>query len=171
MGFPASPERAEVSEESILKRGPILESPANETLPLSVLANLLDLLDQPILVSDRAGRILLANSRGKQHLESQGFTFDAKLNLFSGVLRLQQKVIMDQIEAGTHKIDQDFEGHSGKQLARIQWLPDADWLVVRIEDVEVRKAVVLPATTQHTVQELLQEREITYPILLPPYLR
>src|SRR5712691_6814649 len=40
----------------ILKRGPVLESPVNETLPLSLLANLLDLLEQPILVSDRTGR-------------------------------------------------------------------------------------------------------------------
>jgi len=161
-----------VSEESNLKRGPILESPANETLPLSVLANLLDLLDQPILVSDRAGRILLANLRGRQRLESQGFTFDANLNLYSGVLHLQQKVIVDQIEAGKHKIDQEFEGHSGKQLARIQWLPEADWLVVRIEDAEERKGAVVPAgTTQHTVQELLQEREITYRNLLAAYLR
>ena len=160
-----------MSEESNLKRGPILESPANETLPLSVLANLLDLLDQPILVSDRAGRILLANLRGRQRLESQGFTFDANLNLYSGVLHLQQKVIVDQIEAGKHKIDQEFEGHSGKQLARIQWLPEADWLVVRIEDAEERKGAVPAGTTQHTVQELLQEREITYRNLLAAYLR
>src|SRR6202790_5722058 len=128
---------------AILKRVPIMELPANETLPLSLLANLLDLLDQPILVSDRTGRILLANVRGKQRLESQGFTFDAHLNLFSGVLRLHQKVIGDQIEAGEHKIDLEFDGLSGKGLARIQWLPEADWLVVLIEDAEERKAVVV----------------------------
>ena len=154
-----------------MKRGPILESQANETLPLSLLANLLDLLDQPILVSDRTGRILLANVRGKQRLESQGFTFDANLNLFSSVLRLQQKAIVDQIEGGEHKIDIEFDGHSGKLLARIQWLPEADWLVVRVEDAEDRKAVGLAGTTQHTVQELLQEREITYRNLLAAYLR
>src|SRR5216683_6262367 len=82
----------------ILKRGPVLESPVNETLPLSLLANLLDLLDQPILVADRAGRILLANGRAKQRLEFHGFTFDGNLSLFSDVLRVHQKVILDQIE-------------------------------------------------------------------------
>src|SRR6202158_541913 len=171
MGFPASPKADRCPRRAILKRGPILESPANETLPLSLLANLLDLLEQPILVSDRTGRILLANVRGKQRLESQGFKFDANLNLFSGVLRLHQKVIVDQIEAGEHKIDLEFDGHSGKLLARIQWLPEADWLVVRIEDGEGGKAAVLAGTTQHTVQELLQEREITYRNLLAAYLR
>jgi len=154
-----------------LKRGPILESQANETLPVSLLASLLDLVEQPILVSDRAGRILLANARAMQRLEFHGFTFDANLNLFSDVLRVQQRIILDQIEGGEHKVDREFDGRSGMVLARIQWLPEADWLVVRIEDAEERKAVVLTGTTQHTVQELLQEREITYRNLLAAYLR
>jgi len=154
-----------------LKRGPVLESPVNETLPLSLLANLLDLLEQPILVSDRTGRILLANLRGKQRLESHGFKPGTNLNLFSDVLRLRQKAILDQIEAGEHQLDLEFDGRSRKVLARIQWLPEADWLVVRIEDAEERKAVDPAVATQHTVQELLQEREITYRNLLAAYLR
>jgi signal transduction histidine kinase len=154
-----------------LKRGPILESQANETLPVSLLASLLDLVEQPILVSDRAGRILLANARATQRLEFHGFTFDTNLNLFSDVLRVQQRIILDQIEGGEHKVDREFDGRSGMVLARIQWLPEADWLVVRIEDAEERKGVGLIATAQHTVQELLQEREITYRNLLAAYLR
>src|SRR5216683_2915220 len=155
----------------ILKRGPVLESPVNETLPLSLLANLLDLLEQPILVSDRTGRILLANLRGKQRLESHGFKPGTNLNLFSDVLRLRQKAILDQIEAGEHQLDLEFDGRSRKVLARIQWLPEADWLVVRIGDAEERKAVDPAVATQLTVQELLQEREITYRNLLAAYLK
>jgi len=154
-----------------LKRGPTLESPSNESLPLSVLANLLDLLEQPILVSDRSGRILVANMRGKQRLESHGFIFDSNPNLFSDVLRLDQKAIADQIEGGQHRVDLEFSGGSGKVLARIQWLPEVDWLVVRIEDTEQRKTASPAGGTQHTVQELLQEREITYRNLLAAYLR
>jgi signal transduction histidine kinase len=154
-----------------LRRGPTIESPVNESLPLDVLGNLLDLLEQPILVSDRTGRILLANLRGKQRLASHGFTFDANLNLFSDLLRLHQKTVVDQIEGGEHQVDLEFDGCSGKILARIQWLPEADWLVVRIEDADERKAVDQSAATQHTVQELLQEREITYRNLLAAYLR
>ena len=77
-----------------MKRGPVIESPPNETLPLSVTANLLDLLEQPILVSDRTGRILLANLRGKQRLASYGFAFDANFNLFSDLLHVNPKVIV-----------------------------------------------------------------------------
>jgi signal transduction histidine kinase len=78
---------------------------------------------------------------------------------------------LDQIEGGEHKVDREFDGRSGMVLARIQWLPEADWFVVRIEDAEERKGVGLTATAQHTVQELLQEREITYRNLLAAYLR
>jgi signal transduction histidine kinase len=164
-------ESGQVSRESKLRRGPTVESPANETLPLSLLANLLDLLEQPILVSDRTGRILLANLRGKQRLEFHGFTFDANVNLFSDLLRLHQKVILDQIEGGEHLVDLEFDGGSGRIPARIQWLPEPDWLVVRIEDADKNKTTDPAATTQHTVQELLQEREITYRNLLAAYLR
>jgi signal transduction histidine kinase len=154
-----------------LKRGPVLESSANETLPLSLLSNLLDLFEQPILVSDHTGRILLTNTRGEERLESLGFKGDSNVNLFSDVLHLNQRVILDQIEAGEHRVQLEFGGHSGKMHGRIQWLPEADWLVVRIEEAEEPKAIVPATTTQHTVQELLQEREITYRNLLAAYLR
>ncbi len=56
-------------------------------------------------------------------------------------------------------------------MARIQWLPAADWLVVRIEDVERPSATGPADAPKHTVQALLQEREITYRNLLAAYLR
>ena len=154
-----------------MKRGPAVESPANDALPLSVTANLLDLLEQPILVFDRAGRILLANLRGKTRLADHGFSSDTNLNLFSDLLRVNPDVILDRIDGGDQKIDSKFDCCSGEAVARIQWLPEADWLVVRVEDTENPKAADISAITKHTVQELLQEREITYRNLLAAYLR
>jgi signal transduction histidine kinase len=144
--------------------------PTNEAVPASVIASLLDLLEQPILVSDRFGRILQANVLGKQRLESLGFKHESNLNLFVDLLRIDTKSIAGRIEGGEERI-------GGAATARIQWLPEADWLVVRIEEAEKRPLQpVQPlqndaATTQHTVQELLQEREITYRNLLAAYLR
>jgi signal transduction histidine kinase len=156
-----------------LRRGPVIELPANEAIPASVVAGLLDLLDQPILISDRSGRILQANARGKKRLASDGFPFESNVNLFSDLLRISPSVIADRIEGGEHHIDSKFDCCGGVALARIQWLPEADWLVVRIEAVEKRAVQIQsqPTTTQHTVQELLQEREITYRNLLAAYLR
>ena len=154
-----------------MKRGPVIELPATETIPASAIASLLDLLDQPILLSDRSGRILQANARGKQRLASLGFSFDSNLNLFSDLLRLEPKLIAEQIQERGQHIDSKFDCGNGAAQARIQWLPETDWLVIRIEDPE-KQAVQVPATaTQHTVQELLQEREITYRNLLAAYLR
>ena len=154
-----------------MRHSPVIELLANEALPLSVTANLLDLLEQPILVSDRTGRILMINSRGTQQLASYGFVFDANSNLFSDVLHINPKVIADQIEGGEQRIDSKFDYCSGRGLARIQWLPEADWLIVRLEDAEKPKSADPEPATKYTVQELLQEREITYRNLLAAYLR
>ena len=154
-----------------MKRGPVIELPGNEAVPAGVIASLLDLLDQSILISDRSGRILQANARGKQHLTSLGFSLDSNLNLFSEVLQISPSVIADRIECGEQHIDSRFECCGGAAVSRIQWLPETDWLVVRIEDAEKGAAQGQPAKTQHTVQELLQEREITYRNLLAAYLR
>jgi signal transduction histidine kinase len=171
MEFSALPKADKCTEESQLRRGPIIELPANEAIPASVIASLLDLLEQPILISDRSGRILQANVRGRQRLASHGFSFESNLNLFSDLLRVNPNMIADRIEAGEHQINSKFDCCGGAALARIQWLPEADWLVVRIEDLEKRAVQVQATATQHTVQELLQEREITYRNLLAAYLR
>jgi signal transduction histidine kinase len=154
-----------------LKRASVIELPANDAIPASLIANLLDMLEQPILISNRSGRILQANVRGKQRLESHGFSFESNLNLFSDLLHISPKVIGDRIESGELRIDAKFEYCDGAALARIQWLPEADWLVVRIEDVGKNAIQEQPPAMQHTVQALLQEREITYRNLLAAYLR
>ena len=160
-----------------MRRGPVIELPTSEAVPASVIASLLDLLEQPILVSDRSGRILQANVLGKQRLESLGFTSESSLNLFVDLLRIDPKLIANRIESGEEQIDSNFECCGGTATARIQWLPEADWLVVRIEEAEKRPLQPVQLlqkdaeATQHTVQELLQEREITYRNLLAAYLR
>src|SRR5271165_674167 len=171
MEFSAFSRADKCPEENQVRRGPIIELPTNEAVPATVIASLLDLLEQPILISDRFGRILQANVLGRQKLESLGFTSESNLNLFSDLLRISPKSIADRIEGGEQQIDSNFECCGGAAIARIQWLPEADWLIVRIEDPGKGAVQAQNAATQHTVQELLQEREITYRNLLAAYLR
>jgi len=171
MEFSAFPKADWCPEEIQVRRGPVIELPTNEAVPATVIASLLDLLDQPILISDRFGRILQANLQGRQKLESLGFSSETNLNLFSDLLRIHPKSIADRIESGEQQIDSNFDCCGGAAAARIQWLPEADWLVIRIEDPGKRTIQAQDAATQHTVQELLQEREITYRNLLAAYLR
>ena len=171
MEFSAFPKANKCPEENQLRRSPVIELPANEAIPASVIGSLLDLLEQPILISDRSGRILRANPRGIQCLASHGLSVESNFNLFSDLLQINPNVIANQIEGGEHQVDSKFDCCAGAALARIQWLPEPDWLVVRIEDAEKHAIQDQAAAMQHTVQELLQEREITYRNLLAAYLR
>jgi signal transduction histidine kinase len=154
-----------------LKRSPIIEVPANESLPLTSLASLLNMLEDPILVSDRTGRFLLANPPGERRLAAHGFALGPDLNLFDDLLQASPNVIADRIENGEAQIDSKFECCSGGAMARIRWAPEADWLVVTLESKETQIDARTASAPQHTVQELLQEREITYRNLLAAYLR
>jgi signal transduction histidine kinase len=149
----------------------MIEQPVAETMPLSLMASLLDLLDQSIMVADRAGRVLFANLQCRRQLASHGLAVEANFNLFSDVLHLHPKAVLDHIEGGGQQIDLKFDCFSGGAVARIQWLPEPGWLIVRMEDAVERKNVDSPDATQHTIQELLQEREVTYRNLLAAYLR
>jgi len=154
-----------------LRRGPAIESPSSEALPLNVMASLLDMLDQPILVSDRMGRILLASLQAKQLLASHGIAYESRLNLFSDLLRISPNAIVDRIEGEEQRFDKKFDCCSGGALARIQWLGEAEWLIVRLENTKKHDRTDSADAPQHTVQELLQERELTYRNLLAAYLR
>ena len=153
-----------------MTRGPVIELTTHDPVPSSVISGLLELLDEPILISDRAGRVLQANVKGRKQLAAHGYSFEAGLNLFSDLLRVNPSAIAERIEGGEQRLDSKFECCGGEASARLQWLPEADWLVVRIEDAE-KPASKGQAGGQHTVQELLQEREITYRNLLAAYLR
>jgi len=52
---------------------------------------------------------------------------------------------------------------------RIRWMPESDWLVAEIQNADGQSGA--DPETQLTVQELLQEREITYRNLLAAYLK
>src|SRR5712691_8638232 len=157
--------------ESPLKRSPIFESTAIESLPLTSLASFLNLLEQPILISDRTGRFLASNLHGERQLAAHGFALDPTLNLFTDLLRISPKEIEDRIDGGGQQFDAKFECCAGSAVARIRWLPEADWLVVSLEGKQTPVDARLAGDSQHTVQQLLQEREITYRNLLAAYLR
>jgi len=113
-----------------LKRGPVIELPSTEAIPAGVVSSLLDLLDQPVVIADRAGRILQANVRGRQRLANHGFSVESGLNLFSDLLRINPNVIANRIESGEQRINSKFECCGGALQARVQWLAEMDWLVV-----------------------------------------
>lgn len=153
-----------------MQRGAEVEQLTGGSLPFSLLASLLDTLDRPLLVSDRSGRILFANLLAQRCLNARGIVSPTQVNLFSELLHIDSKVIFSQIEGGEQEVDLPVDGPGEKARARIRWLPEPDWLVVRVEATPAASPAE-ESEVQHTVQELLQEREITYRNLLAAYLR
>ncbi len=153
-----------------MQRGAEVEQLTGGSLPFSLLASLLDTLDRPLLVSDRGGRILFANLLAQRCLNARGIVSPTQVNLFSELLHIDPKVIFGQIEGGEQEVDLPVDGPGEKARARIRWLPEPDWLVVRVEATPAASPAE-ESEVQRTVQELLQEREITYRNLLAAYLR
>lgn len=153
-----------------MQRESVVEQQVAGTLPINLVANLLDTLDEALLVAERRGKILIANLRAKQRLSFREGMAPTDHNLFRDLLRVDEKVISGQMESGEEEVDLLVDCPDGKARARIQWLAELDWLVVKLEPAAV-PAAMQDSEGQHTVQELLQEREITYRNLLAAYLR
>jgi signal transduction histidine kinase len=158
--------------ESSLMAGRIAMPPmAGENravLPLGFVRGLLDTIEKTLIVAERSGDLLVVNTRARQFLESQGYATIQGLNLFKDLLQVDSRKIFGEIEKGEHKVELQILRGEAKCKVRVQWMPEPDWLVVEIENQS--EAQPDPAT-QLTVQELLQEREITYRNLLAAYLK
>lgn len=137
---------------------------------MTFVVSLLERLDRALLVAERSGRIVFANLRARRALGILGNDQPRGINLFTELLHVDAKVVFAQIESGEHEVDLQVDFAEGKVRVRVQWLPEPDWLVVQMENPKAA-GTGSDVEVQHTVQELLQEREITYRNLLAAYLR
>jgi signal transduction histidine kinase len=152
--------------------GSIVVSPTTEprgsaVFSVGAITGLLDTLEEPLLVGERSGRILLSNSRARKCLESAGLGELSQLNLFTDLLKVDSKRIFGELESGEHEVKIDIAGEEKNTRVSVRWMPEPDWLIVKI----VTPPAAPDPGTQITVQELLQEREITYRNLLAAYLK
>ena len=149
---------------------PMSEEGNRTALPLGFVRGLLDTIDKPLIVAERSGSLLLINARAGQFLVSSGLTITPGFNLFSDFLKVDARKIFEEIEKGEHEVNLQIRNGETKSAVQIRWMPEPDWLVLEVENGADAQAVPDPAT-QLTVQELLQEREITYRNLLAAYLK
>ena len=158
--------------EKSLMAGRIAMPPMSEenraVLPLGFVRGLLDTIEKTLIVAERSGDLLVVNTLARQFLESQGYATIQGLNLFKDLLQVDSRQIFGEIEKGEHQVELQIQRGEAKSSVRVQWMPEPDWLVVEIDNKS--EAQPDPAT-QLTVQELLQEREITYRNLLAAYLK
>lgn len=120
---------------------------------------------------DRTGRICLANQRALQRLAARGLGDAAEVNLFRDLLGADAHAIFEQLRGGELEVNLPLPPtDDGITRARIRWLPEPDWFVVILQIARPMTGAA-NSEMQHTLEELLQEREITYRNLLAAYLR
>jgi signal transduction histidine kinase len=139
-------------------------------LPFEFVRTLLDAAKTPIWMTERSGRVLLSNKSAQEYLGSEGTGDASQLNLFNDLLRVGPNQIGEKIDAGEHEVEMEVEQGDKKIRARIQWFAEPGCLIIQL-DTQPAAATGPDAATQLTVQELLQEREITYRNLLAAYLK
>jgi signal transduction histidine kinase len=151
---------------------PVFTERASDMLPVSLVHGLMDAVDTSLLVADRNGRVLLMNHRARQFLLPEGLDGPESLNLFENILKVPAKQIFKLVESGEHRVELDVHLGETKSRALLKWMPEPDWIIVQLElNGKEHDAPASDAGTQITVQELLQEREITYRNLLAAYLK
>jgi len=158
-------------KEILLRQAIAAETQFTDPLPASLALSLLDLFEVPLLVANGAGALVLVNDRALQVLELPENSGWKRSNLFGDILRMDPQVLLGQIESGESEVDLQLETASGRVRARLERLPNTEWLVLRLEPAGNPQPESIDQTTERTVQSLLQEREITYRNLLAAYLR
>ena len=131
---------------------------------------LLDTVDKGVVVANLEGRVLVVNARGRKYLEAHGKDETTPLNIFADVLNIDPKTISQRIENGENQLELEGRTSIKGYRARVQWLAESDWIAIQFENDEEEENSAESAA-QLTVQELLQEREITYRNLLAAYLK
>jgi signal transduction histidine kinase len=148
----------------------VTEQPASGHAVFSLVSSLLDAFDRPLFVANRGGRILFTNLHAQDMLNTRGLDLNSDFNIFTEFLNIDGKGVLSQLQGGEQEVSLPLAHASGKSRARVRWLPEPDWLVIYI-DPTPPDAPADEAAMRQTVQELMQEREITYRNLLAAYLR
>jgi signal transduction histidine kinase len=154
-----------------LRTATVRDKDSAGVVPLSIVGELLDNSDGPVILAEHGGRLLSANRRAQELIAAMGFQSSGDLNVFADLLKVDLRVISDQMASHEKGVSLQVDSPSGKARARVQRMRQSDWLIVKLEETGDNEGHAANAKTQHTVQELLQEREITYRNLLAAYLR
>ncbi len=147
---------------------PLADSRGAVGFSRGLVVGLLDTVETALVVAERSGRIVLMNARARKSLGLEG-SAEAGINLFTELLETDAKQIFREFESGKQEVRLEVE-RGEKFFANVQWIPEPDWVVVQFQRQQDIQQAPDPAT-QITVQELLQEREITYRNLLAAYLK
>jgi signal transduction histidine kinase len=122
------------------------------------------------MVADRRGLLLAANGAAKALLGTAEPIRSQTVNIFENLFRGNGAEILEELATGRAWAEREIPGSENRKIARFRLTSEAEWLIVQIKDKAI-DGNAADSATQLTVQELLQEREITYRNLLAAYLK
>src|ERR1700731_2614139 len=140
-----------------IANAPLADSRSTVGITRGVVAGLLDTVETALVVAERAGRIVLMNTRARKSLGIQ-VSEETGINLFSDLLHSEPHRIFREIESGKHEVRVEVTRSGARFSATVQWMPEPDWVVVQFQRQEEPGEGPDPAA-DITVQELVQEGE------------
>ena len=139
-------------------------------LPQELLRALVGESKTPVWIADRAGKLLFANLSGRLYFGLGPEGDLSELNLFRDLLKDEGNVVSRRVESGENVQLAEVVRANKKVQVRTQWVAETACFVATVE-ADPEDGASRDASMQLTVQELLQEREITYRNLLAAYLK
>ncbi len=127
-------------------------------------------IEAAILVADRTGRLLAANGAAKIIFGLLESLDNQNINIFEFLFESDGRDILEELTAGRAWAEREIVKGESRKIVRVRLTPDSDWMVLQIKE-KIADVASGAGGTQLTVQELLQEREITYRNLLAAYLK
>jgi len=156
-----------------MERLPTLDLQDSPSLPVSFLGAVLDCVPQPMFLANSSGQLCALNDAGRRYLLLHSVDFEGKLDVFTDVIGVPSRTVLEQMRSGEREVMLPVIRAEGRAArARVRWIAEADWVVVTLEPVSGQSdAAHEDEGLQHTLGELLEEREVTYRNLLAAYLR
>ena len=139
-------------------------------LPVASLRAILESVEVPLAVADRNGRLLVANAAARQGLDIPDSYITDSINIGDLFVEDLERVLVE-LTASKTVVERAVERNGLRKLVRLRLANDGEWLLIQTKSDTADAAADAASATQLTVQELLQEREITYRNLLAAYLK
>src|SRR5256885_10936006 len=139
-------------------------------LPIDSFQTIIESIEGPFIVADRKGVLLAANGAGRALVRISETPPPGRTNIFENLFGSSGMGILEELATGRTWVDREISIDGARKIARVRLTSHTDWLVVQVKENAMDAAATSGSATQVTVQELLQEREITYRNLLAAYL-
>jgi signal transduction histidine kinase len=154
---------------SVAVTPPMAEEMRSGVVPVSLVSHLVEATDKALLIADPDGRVVLASQIARNWIAVQGLGEWNRLNLFADLLKISPQDIFSAKATEGMESRLDIARDTLNFTASLTRVTGSDWILVQVDSPS--DIPLTDSATQITVQELLQEREITYRNLLAAYLK